>query len=549
MGNDECDICRMDLELLSGLERQSHLKSCTEAKPTPAPEKPATECHICGKRLAHLPKHTALNHLKRCERKITPVEQNGPPKKRQRRSSRKKPKAPTDNDLWRFLTSLGLGRYSETLTMEGVDLEALRLLSDGELSALRIPLVARKRISESLPLLAGKGFSSVDASASLGEEDAEEDLILTQAMNDSRLQLERGSDFGPKLWLATKIADENPLPTDHSRSPELDEVIHIEDSNGETESRVLNASQNLWHSTDDSQSRDSEKLDSTTGRSIASGSPRSPPDSVGILATEDGDYPNPKMVDGVSTSGQKPGGVAGDCQVEDSENPSSMTALVPEVNVSESLHCPVKIGSAHEEIDVSYTDPESSSRVHSGSQRLNSAADQSHCGGSENLVSRTGHLPQKRLSESRKVPLDAEAPQTTFREDDRTPAQEVVKRRTNVLETILEEQTDVGYSMLGGSQGSWRRKPLAERSNVTTREESSSESEHLPDPYEKRWSGYCDEELCGVLRNSDLYDDLLLRAHVEFSRIHKHFQDAGVKLPKTVLARFLVDQGLGWKHS
>mmetsp|Transcript_7717 Transcript_7717/g.11449 ORF Transcript_7717/g.11449 Transcript_7717/m.11449 type:complete len:104 (-) Transcript_7717:1787-2098(-) len=102
--------------------------------------------------------------------------------------------------------------------------------------------------------------------------------------------------------------------------------------------------------------------------------------------------------------------------------------------------------------------------------------------------------------------------------------------------------------MQGGSQGSWCREPLAERSIVTTRDESSSESEHLPDPYEKRWSGYCDEELCGVLRNSDLYEDLLLRAHVEFIRIHKHFQDAGVKLPKTVLTRFLVDQGLGWRH-
>jgi len=441
MGDDECHICHMDLELLSGLERQSHLNSCIEAKPKPAPEKPATDCNVCGKRLAHLPKHTALNHRKRCERKTAAVEQKELPKKRQRKSSRKRPKSPTDQELWRFLTSLGLGRYSETLAMEGVDLEALRLLSDRELSALKIPLVARKRISESLPLLAGKGFSSVDASTSLRDEDAEEDLILTQAMNDSRLQLERGSDSGPKLWLATKIADENPLPTEHSRSPELDEVIHIEDSNGETEGRVHKESEHQWHTTDDSQIPNSEKPNATTGREIASGSPLSPPERVRTDAKENTNYSPPKMVDGEPTNAQKTGSLANDCHIGDSENTSSRTALVREVNPTESLHYPKQIGSTHEEIDVGDTDPELRNSGHGGSQRLNSSADRGQSWDSENLVSRNGHLPLIGLHESRNLPIAAEPAQTIFPEEDRSPAQEVVKRQTSVLDvTILEEQ-------------------------------------------------------------------------------------------------------------
>lgn len=59
-----------------------------------------------------------------------------------------------DQALCEFLSSLGLGRYVESLSREGLDLTALRLLSDDELTALKIPSAGRKRILESIPNLA-----------------------------------------------------------------------------------------------------------------------------------------------------------------------------------------------------------------------------------------------------------------------------------------------------------------------------------------------------------------------------------------------------------
>lgn len=63
---------------------------------------------------------------------------------------------------------------------------------------------------------------------------------------------------------------------------------------------------------------------------------------------------------------------------------------------------------------------------------------------------------------------------------------------------------------------------------------------------DKKWSGYSDEDLCRVLRDSKLYEAILTRDHVSFHRIHQAFHDANVKLPRTVLCRFLEAQGVGY---
>jgi len=79
----------------------------------------------------------------------------------------------------------------------------------------------------------------------------------------------------------------------------------------------------------------------------------------------------------------------------------------------------------------------------------------------------------------------------------------------------------------------------------------------LPPPFEhgltlkraeKRWAGFSDEKLCSILREADFYETMLLREHVDLSRINEALETCEVKLPRARLVQFLRSQGVGFRQ-
>jgi len=153
----ECPSCSTPLGLFTPREANQHINECLDnalsaanenenqnqhanANVNKPPEDASIKCVLCNKCLQALTPAARQDHVNRCldtaaetQRKISrtiPRQQ-----KRQRHCLvPTRPSVPLDPPLKTFLEALGLGRYAERFAKEEIDLDALRLLSDHDLT-------------------------------------------------------------------------------------------------------------------------------------------------------------------------------------------------------------------------------------------------------------------------------------------------------------------------------------------------------------------------------------------------------------------------------
>lgn len=150
---ESCPSCGTSLKLFTPRDGARHINICLDScggLRDPSASAPVGSCGVCGRNLDVLTAAARAEHAIACGKA-----QRRAPRSRPRRTRYTAPvdgnagahRAP-DKKLRTVLSALGLSRYAARFEREEIDLDALRLLSDDDLTALRLPEVARRRIAE-----------------------------------------------------------------------------------------------------------------------------------------------------------------------------------------------------------------------------------------------------------------------------------------------------------------------------------------------------------------------------------------------------------------
>ncbi len=196
VGFEKCPSCNMSLRLFTPRECERHINDCLDAG---TPEKGARpECAVCGKDLSPLTKAAQNEHANRCADSLLPKKtepQRAAPRApvRPRNGLGPLPQRSTpglDPKVKSLLDALGLARYGPKFASEEIDLDAMRLLTDSDLSALRIPDAARRRIAEAMHSVALLNRIAGDPNSDERDSSSESENIpapLTQQFQESRI--------------------------------------------------------------------------------------------------------------------------------------------------------------------------------------------------------------------------------------------------------------------------------------------------------------------------------------------------------------------------
>ena len=140
---EKCPSCSMSLRLFVPRDALRHINDCLD-NVTKAVREEVPLCAVCNRDLTSLTTAARQEHVNRCLDQTT----QEPP--RQPVLVPTRPQLPVDPALKDFLAALGLSRYAERFAKEEIDLDALRLLTDEELVALKLPDVAKRHIADAL---------------------------------------------------------------------------------------------------------------------------------------------------------------------------------------------------------------------------------------------------------------------------------------------------------------------------------------------------------------------------------------------------------------
>mmetsp|Transcript_5033 Transcript_5033/g.15080 ORF Transcript_5033/g.15080 Transcript_5033/m.15080 type:complete len:490 (+) Transcript_5033:132-1601(+) len=226
---DACPLCGCALGLFAPFERDRHVNDCLDGSQREAVTAVET-CPSCEKKLGHLGERARERHVLRC----AGVDEGRPRRKEgNRRKGRDAEKlrstAEQDTALERFLGELGLRRYVQVFTREKVDIATLRLLTEEELGALRIPPASRRRIVEALPRLAMASVCKGSSEANRGDEKDEcEVLVLTQELAESEVQHRHPDRIGQGLWMSSRLAGGSSMERHDNDVGGLDELLRNE---------------------------------------------------------------------------------------------------------------------------------------------------------------------------------------------------------------------------------------------------------------------------------------------------------------------------------
>lgn len=187
---ESCPSCSISLRLFTPRECEKHVNECLDAGTPEKGERP--ECAVCGKDLFPLTKAAREEHANRCADSLLPKKPR-PVRGTSRLGSAATggagilpqcPPVELDPKVKSFLDALGLARYAPKFAAEEIDLDALRLLTDNDLTALRIPDAARRRIAEAMHSVAV--LNKIAGEDSL-EISPDMPVQLTQNFQESRI--------------------------------------------------------------------------------------------------------------------------------------------------------------------------------------------------------------------------------------------------------------------------------------------------------------------------------------------------------------------------
>ncbi len=194
MAVEKCPSCSTSLRLFTPRDALRHINACLDTAAKLVQDE-APPCAVCNRDLTSLTSAARQEHVNRCLDQTDPAPAAPP---RRPVLVPQLPELPADKALTDFLAALGLSRYVQRFAKEEIDLDALRLLSDEELVALKLPDAARRRIADALTnvdllrTIAGEQLTQVENSTPMA----------TQKLPPSRVN-------GAKLMVVDEDSDDD----------------------------------------------------------------------------------------------------------------------------------------------------------------------------------------------------------------------------------------------------------------------------------------------------------------------------------------------------
>lgn len=266
----KCPSCSLPLALFSPTSASQHVDRCTA--PVKSPRQPPPLCPICARDLSSLTPAARNAHTNRCIDQLPACPQDSTPQR-------------IDPRVGHFLKSLGLERHIARFEQHEVDWTALRLLTDADLKALRLPEPARRRVAEALTrghLMQGGHI----------EEQDEEVVVQTQQFRESKLALRKVVESSDDEYGREDInhVDQNEQQT-NSHDSEREQVkgdltnakgvnsVGVNKENGKSADSKVNSVINLDMSEEDPNESDASSEEEPFGAVVAGGD--TPPSKSG----------------------------------------------------------------------------------------------------------------------------------------------------------------------------------------------------------------------------------------------------------------------------